>query len=76
MTGSYGDDRLRIWDLATARVLREIPGPGRDFRSLTVSPDGRRVAAVADGPQPQLRVCDLRSGEQLFAGRAVPGLQP
>src|SRR5262249_54171183 len=59
------------WDLATARVLRKIPGPGRDFRSLTVSPDGRRVAAWADGPQ--LRVCDLRSGEQLFAdaGRSL-----
>jgi WD40 repeat protein len=71
VTGSYGDDRLRIWDLATARVLREIPGPGRNFRSLTVSPDGRRVAAWADGPQ--LRVCDLRSGEQLFAaaGRSL-----
>jgi WD40 repeat protein len=71
VTGSYGDDRLRIWDLATARLLRKIPGPGRNFRSLTVSPDGRRVAAWADGPQ--LRVCDLRSGEQLFAaaGRSL-----
>jgi WD40 repeat protein/predicted Ser/Thr protein kinase len=71
VTGSFGDDRLRIWDLATARVLREIPGPGRNFRSLTVSPDGRRVAAWADGPQ--LRVCDPRSGEQLFAaaGRSL-----
>jgi WD40 repeat protein len=72
LTGSYGDGRLLIWDLSTARVLREIPGPGRDFRSLTVSPDGRRVAAVADGPQPQLRVCDLRSGEQLFAAAGRP----
>jgi WD40 repeat protein len=71
VTGSFGDDRLRIWDLATARVLREIPGPGRGFRSLSVSPDGRRVAAWADGPQ--LRVCDLKSGEQLFAaaGRSL-----
>jgi WD40 repeat protein len=73
LTGSFGDDRLRIWDLATARVLREIPGPGRNFRSLTVSPDGRRVAAWAEGPQPQLAVCDLRSGARLFAaaGRSL-----
>jgi WD40 repeat protein/predicted Ser/Thr protein kinase len=71
VTGSYGDAWLRIWDQATARALRKIPGPGRNFRALTVSPDGRRVAAWADGPQ--LRVCDLRSGEQLFAaaGRAL-----
>jgi WD40 repeat protein len=73
LTGSFGDDRLRIWNLATARVLRDILGPGRDFRSLTVSPDGRRVAAWAEGPQPQLAVCDLRSGERLFAaaGRSL-----
>jgi WD40 repeat protein len=71
VTGSFGDERLRIWDLATARVLRKIPGPGRNFRFLTVSPDGRRVAAWADGPQ--LSVSDLRSGERLFAaaGRSL-----
>jgi WD40 repeat protein/predicted Ser/Thr protein kinase len=73
VTGSFGDDWLRIWDVATARFLRKIPGPGRNFRSLSVSPDGRRVAAWAEGPQPQLCVCDLRSGEQLFAaaGRSL-----
>jgi WD40 repeat protein len=73
VTGSHGDARLRIWDLTTARVLRQIPGPGQKFRSLAVSPDGRRVAAWADGPQPQFRVCDLRSGERLFAaaGRSL-----
>jgi WD40 repeat protein len=70
VTSSLGNDRLRIWDLATARVRQDIPGPSRNFRSLTVSPDGRRVAAWAwagrpDGPQ--LHVWDLRSGERLFA---------
>jgi WD40 repeat protein/tRNA A-37 threonylcarbamoyl transferase component Bud32 len=73
VSGSDGDDRLRIWDVATARLLRQIPGPDRNFRSLTVSPDGRRVAAWSDGPQPQLCVYDLRSGERLFSaeGRAL-----
>jgi WD40 repeat protein/predicted Ser/Thr protein kinase len=70
VTGSYGDDRLRIWDLTTARVLRDIPGPGRNFRSLTVSPDGRRVAAWAEGSQ--LRVYDLKSGERLFEAEGKP----
>jgi WD40 repeat protein/predicted Ser/Thr protein kinase len=72
VTGSYGDDRLRIWDVATARLLRPFPGPGRTFRSLTVSPDGRRVAAWSESPQRQLRVSDLRSGEQLFAAAGRP----
>jgi WD40 repeat protein len=65
VTGSFGDDRLRIWDVATARLRKEIPGPGRGFRFLTVSPDGRRVAANAD--HWQLRVCDLTSGARLFS---------
>jgi WD40 repeat protein len=65
VTGSFGDDRLRIWDVATARVRKEIQGPGQDFRFLTVSPDGRRVAATADPAK--LRVCDVTSGEQLFS---------
>jgi WD40 repeat protein len=71
VTGSHGDDRLRIWDVATARVRKEIQGPGRGFRSLTVSPDGRRVAACAD--YAPFRVYDLASGEPLFSaeGRAL-----
>jgi WD40 repeat protein/predicted Ser/Thr protein kinase len=70
VTGSYGDERLRIWDTATARLVREIPGPGRGFRFLTVSPDGKRVAATAD-PE-QLRVSDLASGARLFAAEGRP----
>ena len=70
VTGSFGDEQLWIWGLATARVLRKIPGPGRNFRFLTVSPDGRRVAAWADGPK--LRICDLRSGEKLLEAAGRP----
>jgi WD40 repeat protein len=70
VTGSFGDGRLRIWDVATARVRQEIQGPV-GFRFLTVSPDGRRVAATAD--LNQFRIYDLTSGEQVFsaAGHAL-----
>ena len=69
MSGTFGDDRLRIWDVATARVRREIQGPAGSCRSLVVSPDGRRVAATGWDPQLKyhLRVCDVVSGERLFA---------
>src|SRR5262249_23510511 len=70
VTWSYGDDRLRIWDVATARVRNEIQGPGRGFRFLTVSPDGRRVAAMAD--HAPFRVYDVTSGEQLFSAEGKP----
>ncbi len=69
VSGSDGESRLRIWDVATARVRKEIRVPAADFRSLTVSPDGRRVAATAyDGSSKQhLHVCDIASGQLLFS---------
>jgi WD40 repeat protein len=70
VTGSDGDDRLRIWDVTTARVRKEIRFPAGAFRSLTVSPDGRRVAATMyDGQRGKTypQVCDLASGERLFS---------
>jgi WD40 repeat protein len=93
VSGTYGDDRLRIWDVATARVRKEIPAPAgtprivslsphgsRDrssppvlpyliSRFVTVSPDGKRVAATVYDPQFRfhLCVCDLASGERLFS---------
>jgi WD40 repeat protein/predicted Ser/Thr protein kinase len=70
VTGSFGEDRLRVWDVATARVHKEIPGHGQGFRFLTVSPDGKRVAAVADDRQ--LRVSDLTTGERLFSAKGRP----
>jgi WD40 repeat protein len=70
VTGGDGDDRLRIWDVATGRVRKEVRGPGASVRGLAVSPDGARVAASAwDHPQQKhyLSVCDVRSGECLFS---------
>jgi WD40 repeat protein/predicted Ser/Thr protein kinase len=70
VTGSHGEEWLRIWDVATARIHKEIPGPGQGFRFLTVSPDGKRVAAWADGMP--LCVSDLTTGERLFSGEGLP----
>ncbi len=69
VSGNYGDDRLRIWDVATARVRKEIQGPNGILRMLSISPDGKRVAATALGPQDKfhLRICDVGSGELLFS---------
>jgi WD40 repeat protein len=69
VTGSHGEDLLRIWDVATARVHKEIPGP-EGFRFLTVSPDGKRVAAVGDDTL--LCVSDLTTGERLFSAAGRP----
>jgi WD40 repeat protein len=70
MTGCHTDDRLRIWDVATARVRKEIAFPGRGIHSLTVSPNGTRVAATGWDPKSNkygLTVCDIASGKSLFS---------
>jgi WD40 repeat protein/predicted Ser/Thr protein kinase len=73
VTGGDGDDRLRIWDVATARVRKEIQGPAASIRFLAVSPDGTRIVASAWETQPKnhLSVCDVASGERLFSVEGI-----
>jgi WD40 repeat protein len=70
VSGCDRDGRLRIWDVATARVRKEIRGPAELHRFVTVSPDGRRVAATTYSwttTSYNLSVCDVTSGERLFS---------
>lgn len=68
-TGGEDDDVVRIWDVGTARLRREFHGPGKSIRTLTASPDGRRVAATAGDPRQGSRfaVYDCGTGASLFA---------
>lgn len=70
VSASENDHRLRIWDVATARVRKEISLHVRNSHSLTVSPDGTRVAATGEdskSKKPSLNVCDIASGQLLFS---------
>jgi eukaryotic-like serine/threonine-protein kinase len=70
VTASMADNRLRIWDVATARLRKEIAIPAGKLRSVTVRPDGRRLAAsahVAEDNVHHLHVCDAASGNCLFS---------
>lgn len=69
VTGCQDDDRLRIWDVATARVCKEIVYSPRHIQSLTVSPDGTRVAMMefASKSKDLLTVFDIASGKSLFS---------
>jgi WD40 repeat protein len=74
VSGGDGDDQFRIWDVATARVRKEIRGPGTRIDYLAVSPDGARVAVSGwDEAQAKYRlsVFDVTSGKQLFAADGV-----
>ena len=67
---SLADSRLRIWDVAVARVRKEIELPPGRLRFVTVRPDGRRLAVsetLPVGEDYHLHVCDVASGERLFS---------
>jgi eukaryotic-like serine/threonine-protein kinase len=70
VTASVADNRLRIWDVATARLRKEIAIPAGKLRTVVVRPDGRRLAASAyleEDKVHHLHVCDVESGERLFS---------
>jgi WD40 repeat protein/predicted Ser/Thr protein kinase len=69
VTVCHGDRRLRLWDLATARVRKEIPLNVWAYPALTVSPDGTRVATRDyswDTNNWHLSVLDIGSKQSLF----------
>src|SRR5262249_12590135 len=63
VSGCDDEERLTIWDLATARPRQVIPGPGKTLAALAVSPDGTRIAAQdLDGT---LRITDAATGQEV-----------
>jgi WD40 repeat protein len=44
--GGEGEDALRLWSRESGREVRNFPAPGGDIRSLTLSPDGKTLAAA------------------------------
>jgi WD40 repeat protein len=73
INGTDGDDRLRVRDVATGRIRREIPGSDGDCRFVAVSPDGKRVAATVYRSEPKfhLAILDVDSGKSLFAAEGA-----
>jgi WD40 repeat protein len=70
VTGCPQDDRLRFWDVATAGARKEIPCPGPHSNTLTVSPDGTRVASTAldlKSGKRRIAVYDIASGKSIFS---------
>ena len=71
VSASMADSRLRIWDVATARLRKEIEVPAGRLRSR--DRPSRRTQAGRLGVRPaedkvhHLHVCDVASGECLFS---------
>jgi WD40 repeat protein len=68
------EHRLRIWDVATGGIRKEMQVPGGTH--VSVHPDGKRLAMTVADPQNKkshLQVRDLASGEPVFSaeGRSL-----
>lgn len=70
LTSIGADQAARIWDVASGRLLRSLPGPVYDFSSgrAGCSPDGSVVVVWRRAP-PGLTVWDLATGKEL---RTIP----
>ena len=69
-TGS-SDGTVKLWDLATGRVIRTIGGPTAGVLSVAFSPDGRMLATGTGGAwDTAIKIWDVESGRELrtFAG--------
>jgi WD40 repeat protein len=74
LTACNEDKHLHVWDVATARVLKEIPYETNFSVSVTVSPDGTR-AAVEDfnwySRDQRITVIDMAAGKSMFTTKGV-----
>jgi WD40 repeat protein len=63
---SGGEDGvIRLWDAATGEHLRALHGPGKSVPFISISPDNRTLASVAEGDDKVVRLWDMASGKQL-----------
>src|SRR5262249_13786145 len=65
-----GDADLRVWDVATGRLRRKIPAPGKDVRLVAVSPDGTRIAATSwdrGTRSDRAHMIDVATGREIFS---------
>jgi WD40 repeat protein/energy-coupling factor transporter ATP-binding protein EcfA2 len=69
---SGGDDRtLKLWDVASGKVVREFSGHRSKVICLAVSGDGRRALSGSDDNT--VRVWDVASGEEVHALKGHKG---
>ena len=62
---SSGDAAIRVWGIASGKMLRELTVPNASLGFSTTSPDGKLVAAAANT---SIFLWDIATGKQLHGG--------
>ncbi|XXT24586.1 TIR domain-containing protein [Sorangium sp. So ce429] len=65
------DSTLKVWDLATGRLLSTLEGHSDRVTACAISPDGQRIVSASSGRT--LKVWDLATGRLLFTIDAHSG---
>ena len=69
LAGSYNDRHLRIWDVASGRLLARFPAGGDAISCVAFSPDGRRLA-ITD--ELRVRFYEIRDDDVMPVAAAGP----
>jgi WD40 repeat protein len=69
-SSGYGESRVRLWEVATGKLLHNLEAPGLIF-GLSFAPDGKRLAA---GCGQEIRLWNVADGKllQRFGGHQKP----
>lgn len=61
---SQGDDCMRVWDVATGRQIRQLPGESGNWRGASPDPDSGLIATTfGTGREGGIRLWDVQRGE-------------
>jgi WD40 repeat protein len=64
LSGSWGDDTLRVWDAGKGSEIRTLTGHADATRSASYSPDGKRI--VSGSEDTTLKVWDADKGTEVL----------
>jgi RNA polymerase sigma factor (sigma-70 family) len=65
ISGGWGGQGLRLWDVATGKELRQFKGHERRITAVAFSPDGKTLASGGGYGDHTIRLWEVATGEQI-----------